>query len=283
MFSIQQTSSSDSSEISQFLESCSLIHRHLDWLPLMDWTNSVPFLKYLVNDQLEGIFVSPPDPPGIAWIKCFASRNQSDASHIFTSLLDHALNMLPTETLPLLALGLQDWFIKILVLNDFRLIQKVVVLKHKRALPKLLHKPSVLIRPMQLEDIQEVYVVDRTSFEPIWTVSIQGLKAAFFQSARATVAEMEGKIIGYEISTANNFSAHLARVAVLPEFQKKNIGFLLVHAMIESFYQIGIREITVNTQDTNKASINLYQKAGFQLSGDQFPIFQYYNALNTGQ
>jgi ribosomal-protein-alanine N-acetyltransferase len=232
---------------------------------------------------MEGIFVSPPDPPGVAWIKSFACRKQLESYQIFKSLLEQALNLLPIGTLQLLAIGLQDWFIKLLTMNDFRLIQKVVVLKHKQVFSKSLINPSVFIRPMQLDDITAVAEVDQTSFEPIWTVSSQGLKAAFFQSARASVAEMGGKIIGYELSTANSFSAHLARIAVLPEFQKEKIGFQLVHAMIEFFYKMGIRDITVNTQDSNHASISLYQKAGFQMTGDQIPVFQYKPTLNTGQ
>ncbi len=283
MSSIQQASWSDSNEIAHFLESCSLVHRHLDWIPLLDWIYSTPFLKYLIKDRLEGVFVSPPDPPGVAWIKCFACQNQAEASDVFHTLFEQASKLLPAKTLPMLALGLQDWFIKTLTLNDFRLIQKVVVLKHKQSLPNVLLKPSAFIRPMLLNDIDTVALIDRASFEPIWTVSSQGLKAAFLQSARASVAEMDGNIIGYEISTGNSFSAHLARVAVLPKYQKEKVGFQLVHAMLNYFHRMGVYEITVNTQDTNLASISLYQKTGFQLSDEQFPIFQYNRAPNTGQ
>jgi RimJ/RimL family protein N-acetyltransferase len=36
-----------------------------------------------------------------------------------------------------------------------------------------------------------------------------------------------------------------------------------------------MRQITVNTQHDNQASIHLYQRAGFEYQGESFPIFQY--------
>ena len=93
---------------------------------------------------------------------------------------------------------------------------------------------------MELSDIEVVARIDQTSFEPIWTISVSGLKSAFFQAKHSSVAEINGKIIGYELSTANQFSAHLARVAVFPEFQNAKIGSHLVSEMITHFLNQGI-------------------------------------------
>ena len=85
--------------------------------------------------------------------------------------------------------------------------------------------------------------------------------------------EMEAAAELGELSTANDFSAHLARVAVLPQFQHEHIGHQLVEDMIDSFFQKGISSITVNTQSTNHASLRLYKKIGFRPTGDQFPVY----------
>jgi hypothetical protein len=47
------------------------------------------------------------------------------------------------------------------------------------------------------------------------------MKQAYEQSAFATLMEIEGQIVAYQISTATSFSAHLALLAVLPNCTAK--------------------------------------------------------------
>jgi len=68
-------------------------------------------------------------------------------------------------------------------------------------------------------------------------------------------------------------SAHLTRLAVSPHYRKSNIGYNLTREMIQDFATQGIRNITVNTQENNFASISLYRKLGFQLTTQSFPIY----------
>lgn len=283
MSSILQASSSDTSEITDFIEHCSLIQRHLDWEPLLGWLDTPPFLKFVNDAHIEGVFASPPDPPGVAWIKCFACGNKQKAQGIFQSMLMQALHVLEKKVHRIMALGLQPWFVTLLEKNNFTLIQNVVVLKHMHFSQTDTQECDAFIRPMELLDIEQVAYVDAAAFEPIWSLSRKGLQAAFFQSAHTSVAELDGQIIGYELSTGNAHSAHLARVAVLPGYQKKFIGCALVSDMLTYFIHQGIREITVNTQDTNAASIHLYQKLGFILTGAQFPVYQHLLPRYTGQ
>jgi ribosomal protein S18 acetylase RimI-like enzyme len=88
------------------------------------------------------------------------------------------------------------------------------------------------------------------------------------------VAELDSKIIGYELSTYSHFSAHLARLAVLPQNQFHGIGYYLAREMIRYFYRHGTLHISVNTQDDNQKSLNLYKRLGFSLTGERFPVFE---------
>jgi [ribosomal protein S18]-alanine N-acetyltransferase len=271
---ISQAKSSDTSKVAQFLDHASLIQRHLDWTPLLDWIETSPFLQYIEEDRLHGILVCPPDPVNVSWIKCFACNTPVKVNEIFASLLFQARKLLSNEVDYFYALGLQDWFIKILDHTGFIKFQDVVILTLIQSAFKKSQTRKAFIRPMELNDIESVALVDHQSFEPIWTISTKSLEAAFFQSAHASVAEMDGEIVGYELSTANNFSAHLARVAVLPQFQHEHLGYQLVEEMIGSFLRRGISAITVNTQSTNHASLQLYKKIGFKPTGDQFPVYR---------
>jgi ribosomal-protein-alanine N-acetyltransferase len=127
---------------------------------------------------------------------------------------------------------------------------------------------------MDLNDVEEVALVDKGAFESMWVISPQSLKLAYLQSAHASVVELDGKIIGYELSTSNGSSAHLARVAVHPDHQNENIASNLVHNMISFFHRNNIFSITVNTQQENHSSQSLYRKMGFHLTGERYPIYR---------
>ncbi len=283
MYTIQQATSIDTSEIAQFLEHAAYVHRHLDWAPLFDWIETEPFLLLLHDDRLAGILVCPPDPGQTAWVKCFACSKREDPENAFNLLINEAKARLSGKARDIFALGFHDWFRKCLAQNSFARFQEVVVLilAQSKFRPGKMGEAS--IRPMELTDLEEVARVDESSFETQWSLSARELQAAFFQAAHASVAEHGKRIIGYELSTSSHYSAHLARVAVLPAFQQQKIGQQLISEMIAFFQRQGIAEITVNTQSTNHASLQLYRSLGFVLTGDKFPIYRNSLVANTGQ
>ncbi len=274
MQNIHQALDRDAGAIANLVSDAAFVHRHLDWTPLLDWIKFSPFLLFNNNDVITGLLACPQDPVGIAWIKCFASTQNSDPSVIFKSLLDKVVLEKLNPTGKLYALGLQDWFIKILENNHFEEFQKVIILMHEGETSPLSPSVPALVRPMEISDVDEIALIDRESFESMWVISPQALKLAYLQSAHASVAELDGKLIGYELSTAGGTSAHLARIAVHPDYQHGNIASNLVQNMISYFHSINIFSITVNTQQDNLSSQALYQKMGFRLTGEQYPIYR---------
>jgi ribosomal protein S18 acetylase RimI-like enzyme len=61
---------------------------------------------------------------------------------------------------------------------------------------------------------------------------------------------------------------------VLPGWQGNGIGKALVRHLIEHYNRRGIRELTVNTQDNNSASLGVYHGLGFAETGASYPVFQ---------
>jgi ribosomal protein S18 acetylase RimI-like enzyme len=55
--------------------------------------------------------------------------------------------------------------------------------------------------------------------------------------------------------------------------QKKGIATYILCDLIAYFAQLGIERITLNTQNNNQASLALYQKTGFRMTGEKFPVF----------
>jgi ribosomal protein S18 acetylase RimI-like enzyme len=87
------------------------------------------------------------------------------------------------------------------------------------------------------------------------------------------VAEDETGIIGYQISTTSAMGGHLARLAVLPAYQGRRIGYALLNDLLRQFVYRGIFRVTVNTQSDNLASLKLYEKAGFERTGERYPVY----------
>ena len=81
---------------------------------------------------------------------------------------------------------------------------------------------------MQTDDLAQVLVVDNQAFDPLWHHSKTEIELAFQQAAYATVADLNGEVIAYQMSTGTPFHAHLARLAVDPGLQRLSIGYNLV-------------------------------------------------------
>ncbi len=124
-------------------------------------------------------------------------------------------------------------------------------------------------------DLATVADVDAQAFAPLWQNSLESLRLAYKQAGYATVAKLDGKIVGYQISTLSGFNAHLARLAVYPELQHRSIGYWLVYDLLHHFSSRNVFRITVNTQDNNQASLALYQKLGFWQTGERFQVLIY--------
>ena len=272
---IRQADLHDVTAISRFMDESVLVHRNLDWQPLLEWVDREPFLLRLENEKISALLSCAPDPEGIAWIHAFAMNFwSSDINKIWLSLLQPAILTLTNLQSNLYSVSLYDWFSKLLKETGFTVLQNIVVLNWSRNMPPaLLLPPEVLIRPMEPGDIDEVAGLDQQVFEPIWAISRVSLENAYTNAEHTSVAEIDGKIIGYELSTADHLSAHLTRLAVLPGYTHANIGYTLTREMFEFFTRRGIHHITVNTQDNNTASISLYKKLGFSMTSDTFPVF----------
>jgi ribosomal protein S18 acetylase RimI-like enzyme len=273
---ISQARKDDISEISSFFENAAFIHRHLDWHSTLDWLGSQPFLMLKANNEIQAILAAPPDPPHTAWIHCFATRDNSVLDAAWKALFAEASITLASLNAIPYAVGLEDWFCTLLLNNGFQAKQNIVVLSWNHHVQPLGEASmNLLLRPMLESDLHEVANVDAHSFEKQWVTSESSIRLAYLQCQHKTVAEIDGKLVGYELSTANQYSAHLARLAVLPEYRRGMIAKRLVTDMLHHFSRQGVLQVTVNTQSDNSASINLYKGLGFELTGETIPVLSF--------
>jgi ribosomal-protein-alanine N-acetyltransferase len=260
-----------------FLQSNTRIHRHLDWRPPIEWLGTHPFWSVEKGGKIQSVIAIPDDPPGVFWVRLFAYREELDATPLWKILFEKAWGEIrDQETHLIAALAYEDWFRQLLKSNSWVEYERVVLLKYtQRAREPLDLSGDYLLRPMMNTDLVKVAEIDQICFEPLWQQSQDANRRAYEQSSYSTVVEFHNEVIGYQVSTTASFNAHLARLAVLPEYRGKQIGSALVLDMLYKFNQPLIKEITVNTQQDNESSQKLYLKLGFEKTGESFPIFVY--------
>jgi ribosomal protein S18 acetylase RimI-like enzyme len=269
----------DKQRLANLIHFESRVHRHLDWRAPLDWIGHQPFLIIEHGNQIQATLACPPDPPSIAWIRLFGIGSGFDPRQAWNNLWPLALETLfSAGCKTIAAIALQDWFRRILLESGFELVNQVILLEWERtSLPRKVEMPNLMIRALELEDMSVLEDLDRSAFGPIWHNSSDSLEFAFRQAAIATVAEIDHEIVGYQISTATQLGGHLARLATRPDYQRHGIGTALLHDLLTQFVRRGALRITVNTQQDNKSSISLYEKAGFVRTGESYPVYQYGN------
>jgi len=272
---------SDTSIIDKFLQQRITIHRHLDWRQPTEWLGRSPFLLYLSSDNsIEAILNCVPEPQDIYWIRLFAYKNPFHKVAYWNALFNAGFKLINEQSSnPTIAsLAYQKWMRDLLEMEGWVEKQRVIQFKwdNRRKFEvfrSISHSSS--IRKMTRADIREIVFIEQTCFHPLWQQSQEALEHAYTQSAYSTVFEIDQSVCGFQISTYDKGKAHLARLAVLPNFQKRHIGKQLVLNMLKHVDDRKIKDISVNTQQDNYNSISLYNKLHFKKTGDSFPIYIY--------
>lgn len=252
------------------------VHRHLDWRNPLDWIGSPPFLVLESQAQITAALACAPDPPGVVWIRLFLDAGRLGAGESWRLLWEAARSGLAAQGgCTAAAILLQDWFRDPLIASGFASHQSIVMLERDgRGLLEANLPAGVSIRPMMSYDLPVVAGVDAAAFALLWQNSAAALERAYPQAVLASVAEREGRVIGYQVSTRNPIGAHLARLAVRPEVQGRGVGRALLADLVWQAAQRGITRLTVNTQSDNAASLALYQQTGFRETGERYPVYQ---------
>jgi len=266
---------SDYARIARFLNKDILAHRHLDWKSALDWLGDSPYLYEAKEDEITALLCCTPENTDSAWVRAFASVRNGPYKTSWHSLLTGAVKVLRKKSIKkLVSLALQEWFEVLLIESGFTTTQSIVVLEWMGILPPLGEEnPNITIRPMFERDLPFVQQVDAAAFPPLWQTSLAGLRKALHHSTHSTIALLDKQIAAYQISTSLGNSAHLARLAVSPKYQKLHIAYSLVGELLKCFDEQGIWRLTVNTQSDNRPSLNLYNKIGFKRSGESIRVY----------
>jgi ribosomal protein S18 acetylase RimI-like enzyme len=277
---VRSAQKSDREAIEDFLDRAIAIHRHLDWRTHLDWLGNKYFLLLEEQQKITALLICTAEPDEIFWIRVFGSL---EFNFIYTNwqiLLSSFLELVQSNEsrLMIASIAYLDWMKNLLDESHWKVHQRVIQLRWN---PDSLHKlekkwsEELDIRPMKQSDLESIARIDNECFKFIWRQSQDVINRAYHQSSYSTVAIFENEIVGFQISTSHKSIAHLTRLAVSPKFQGQYIGQALTQNMLKHYHKPWIHEITVNTQNDNEVSLNLYRKMGFESTGEYFPVYLY--------
>jgi ribosomal-protein-alanine N-acetyltransferase len=276
-FSIRQADWQDAISIQRLINAHSLVHRYLDWRDPLQWLGPQPYLLLEKDRRLQAVLACPTDPVNIAWVRLFACSWEITLESAWDLLIPAALQQLKlTETDPhCYMLALEDWIDLLLRQKKYPKHQDLVILQRELE-PSFTpgDSPGVSIRKMTEADLPDVEMIDEACFEALWIYSLPTLQLAFQQSGLAYLAEIAGKPVGYLLGTLSGQMAHLARIAVLSENKRQRVASSLLERFFKDLGVLDVRQVTVNTQSDNQASLALYDKMGFRKTGETFAVYQ---------
>jgi len=248
----------------------------LDWRYPLDWIGSTPFFVLESAGELVAALACPPDPPQVAWVRLFTSSGILSLGESWQILWEAVHRDLTDKgRFVVAAIVLQEWYDNLLLASGFLSRQSIVMLDREERIPIEASMPAGFsIRAMLQYDLPQVAEVDADAFELLWQNSLTSLEQAYPQAVLATVAEANGQVLGYQLSTRNPLGIHLARLAVRPIHQGHGVGRALISDLAQQAERRGMFRLTVNTQNDNAASLALYKKTGFRETGERYPVYQ---------
>lgn len=267
----------DRTQLASLIHFSTYVHRHLDWRTPLDWIGHPPYFALESRDRLIASLACSPDIPEIAWVRVFVSATTISPQDAWEQLWPPVIDELESQGVrKLAAIPIQKWFRELLERNGFTRLHHIVTLAWDNTeTVEPAPQKGFALRKMLPEDLKKVEQIDRRAFEPLWQHSFELIELAYEQAAYATIAAIDDEIVGYQISTATQYGAHLGRLAVDPQAQRRGIGFALLRHLQRQFKDTGPARISVNTHDTNQSSLGLYLKAGFSKTEEIYPVYQY--------
>jgi ribosomal-protein-alanine N-acetyltransferase len=132
---------------------------------------------------------------------------------------------------------------------------------------------------MALQDVPRVREIDVLSFSMPWSERSYRFELAENKHSVAWVAEiarpgMAPEVIAMTVLWVIVDEAHIATLAVHPDFRGRGIGKRLLARALLAAYQRGARSAFLEVRRSNDVARTLYQQFGFEVSGERARYYQ---------
>jgi len=119
------------------------------------------------------------------------------------------------------------------------------------------------IRRMTLDDVEQVVVIDQSSFSLPWPERTFRYEVAENSASRPWVVDVDGRVAAMIVVWFIIDEAHIATIATHPNFRRQGLGKkLLVHALMAAKEE-GAQTALLEVRESNDKAQVMYRKLGF--------------------
>jgi ribosomal-protein-alanine N-acetyltransferase len=120
---------------------------------------------------------------------------------------------------------------------------------------------------MTVEDVPAAHEIDKSSFTLPWPERSLRFEVSNNPVARCWVAELDGRVVGMLVLWMIIDEAHIATLAIHPDFRRQGIAEQLLVTALEKANEEGAQSALLEVRAGNEAAQALYQKYGFEVVG----------------
>ncbi len=128
--------------------------------------------------------------------------------------------------------------------------------------------PTLIVRRMRPEDLDEVMEIERRSFSSPWTRDMYRRELERPEGCYL-VARCGEELAGYAGALLIFDEAHVMTLAVREDLRRRGIGARLLLELIRNVESMGARFLTLEVRKSNLPAIELYTRFGFQVMGER--------------
>jgi [ribosomal protein S18]-alanine N-acetyltransferase len=126
---------------------------------------------------------------------------------------------------------------------------------------------------MALEDVERVHLIDQLSFSLPWSERSYRFELTENQNSSLWVAEVDAAggalVVGMIVVWIVLDEAHIATLAIHPDYRKLGIGRLLLTQGLRAAAERGAQLAYLEVRRSNRAAQVLYQSFGFAVVGER--------------
>ncbi len=120
------------------------------------------------------------------------------------------------------------------------------------------------MKPMGVEDLNEVMDIEESSFPTPWTLGIF-MREFDLEFSHRYVFDLDGTVAGYIVFWLIEGEAHIMSVAVRRDLRRQGIGTEVLQRSLAKAKDLGGKYVFLEVREHNGAGIRLYRKMGFRV------------------
>ena len=126
---------------------------------------------------------------------------------------------------------------------------------------------DVTLEPMTLEDLDDVLVIERASFQTPWSRGAFRYELIQNRVARCSVARWQGRLVGYLCLWEIGHEIHVTNLATHPDVRRHGVARSLLGSVLDDARGRAVTLAFLEVRPTNAEALGLYERFGFRVIG----------------